>query len=195
MKVILDGSALDVSDPTLGCALTTALEAVGDRLIIEAVADGVRVSPEDLAEPPERSPYANEIEFLSADPIALMKVTLHEAADTLEQVASWQREAGELIQAGDLESAMPIITNVLEGWGAVRTTVELVVEGGMLPQQDTSESLQPLVDDLVSLLVRFKESIKGQDWSGAADVLVYDLGDRTASWRTWLTESASSLNG
>ncbi len=193
MKVMLDGSTLDVAEQTLGCALTSALEAAGDRLIIEAVADGVRVPPEDLATPPERSPYASEIEFMSADPLALMKVTLYEAADSLEQIAAWQSEAGEQIQAGDLESAMPIITDLLGGWGAVRTTVELIVQGGLLPPSEAAESLQPLVDDLAQLLGQLKGALEKQDWSSVADVLAYDLGERANSWRLWLGDAAGSL--
>lgn len=193
MKVLLDGSALDVADPTLGCALDSALEAAGGRLIIDAVADGVRVSPEDLASPPDRSPYASEIEFMSADPIALMKVTLCEAADSLNQITEWQLDAGKAIQEGDLESAMPIISRLLEGWGAVRTTVEVVVDGGLLQPGNAVDSLQPLIDDLAALLVRFKGRIEDHDWSGVADVLSYELGDRADSWRRWMMELATSL--
>ena len=193
MKVMLDGSALDVADQTLGCALTSALEAAGDRLIIEAIADGVRVPEEDLATPPERSPYASEIKFLSADPLALMKVTLGEAADSLEHIVRWQSEAGEQIQAGDLESAMPIIGRLLKGWGAVRTTVELIVEGGLLSHSQATTSLQPLVDDLATLLRLLKESIEGQDWSSVSDVLIYDLEEQADSWRQWLGDAAGSL--
>jgi hypothetical protein len=193
MKVTLDGATLEVGDQTLSGALSSALEAAGDRLIIDAVADGERVSPEDLTTPPDRSPYAGEIEFTSADPIALMKVTVGEAVDSIDQIEQWQREAGEQMQAGDLERALPIIASVLGGWGALRTTVELVVQGGLMPPSLAEESLNSLVGDLAELLGELKASIERQDWSSVSDTLAYDLDDRADAWRDWLLNAADSL--
>lgn len=193
MKATIDGRPLEGAGETLSSALAAALDNASGRLIVEALADGTPVPREHLESPPDRAPYAELIEFVTAEPLALIKMTLYEAADELDEVLDQQGKAGELVQSGQVENAMPLTAQVIEGWQRVRHAVELAAGTGLLDPDQVGGELTTLTCDLAALLVELRKALETQDWVGVSDILAYDLGDQARSWRTWLSSSAEAL--
>ncbi len=199
MLVYLDGRALSVSEATLGAAIDAALEGAGDRMIVEAMADGVVVDGADLEAPPERSPYAGEIRFRSADRASMARVTLHEAADALEDVRRKQAQAADQVRSGRVEEGMRTLGEALEGWGSVRSAVEMMLGTGLIRAGVTDEGgggiagpFVGVMGKLAASLTEVKRSIAEADWTGLGDAVAYDLEEQARAVSAWLREMAAS---
>lgn len=181
MQVYLDGTRLAVPGDTLGEAIDAALAIAGNRMVVEALADGRPVPLEHFDSPPATSPYATELRFRSADPEAIARVALHEAADTLDQVRQIQAEAANQVRAGHVDQALRTLAGALEGWSQVRSAVELMSKSD-LPLAQTrrgaDESLDVQLKGLAAALSELRRTIAEADWSALGDVLAYDMEER-----------------
>ena len=205
MRVFLDDVLVDTPDGSLGSALTAARSAAGDRLVIEATADGRSIPPEHLSKPPGDKPYAQEVRFRSAAATQLVGWTLHESAESLEGVIGKHAAAAELIQGGDTEQSLTHLSAILEAWQGVMKGLELAESvastkaGPAAAQQaggrglDWPEGFEPLVQQLGARLGEVKKGLAMQDWSELADVLAYEMDDLAASWAGLLRDMAARL--
>ena len=193
MQVYLDGTPLTVAGPTLAEAIDAALAHAGDRMVVEALADGEPVPPEHLDSPPDTSPYARELRFRSADRGAIARVALYEAADTLDQVRSIQADAADKVRAGHVDIALRTLAGALEGWSQVRSAIELMSTAD-LPLAGAGKGSDTPLDEqlrgLASALTELRRTIADSDWSALGDVLSYDLQERATTSARLLREAA-----
>src|SRR5262245_16612232 len=126
MQVLLDGTPLSVSNPSLAGALATAAADAQSRgrIIVEVKADGVLLSDDKLGNPSTEPSTIKELRLLSAEPRALVRHTILEAVTALESARTEQAAASELIQSGDPEQALGKLQAAMITWQTVRDVVE-----------------------------------------------------------------------
>lgn len=198
MQVYLDGTPLTVAGTTLAEAIDAALAHAGDRMVVEALADGQPVPLEHFDSPPDTSPYASELRFRSADRGAIARVALYEAADTLDQVRSIQADAADQVRAGNVDVALRTLAGALEGWSQVRSAIELMSTSD-LPLAQSGKGAQTPLDEqlrgLATALTELRRTIAESDWSALGDVLSYDLQERATTSSQLLREAADRSAG
>ncbi len=187
MKTLIDGRPLDIEPKplTLGSALEAVRGATPGRLVIEVVADGRVVSGDELSEPPERSPFASELHFKTADAGLLLRESLLFAADSLRDLGPRQAETAELIQASKTGEAMGGLTEILGAWDQAKQVMSLAGALGVRA---------PVGDDLTAALSaalhELRRALHQQDWASLGDTLAYDLPELSGRWADLLAEMA-----
>ena len=121
MKVTLDEIEIEIETPTLAEGLKQAIAAAETkgRVVIEATLDGCPLTDEQLTDPPSDVTPDADLRLMSANPVALVRATLYEAADALDDSARLQAKASDLIERGESEDAMDILSEILSVWQAV----------------------------------------------------------------------------
>ncbi|MEL7472604.1 MAG: hypothetical protein AAGK04_04740 [Planctomycetota bacterium] len=198
MRAYIDDTELTLDRPSQRAAFEGAIRAAEaeGRIVIEALRDGETVSPDDLAELPDDPGSAGELRFRSANPRTLVRVTLDEVGDALEQLGPVQRALGEQIQAGETDGLADGLRDVVEVWQATRQSVDharmLLGDGlGEAAATQLETALPPLAESLTEL----HRSLTAQDWSGVGDVLLEDLTPQAEVWLGLLRELSSGLAG
>lgn len=193
MKVYLDAKPIEVS----GHSLTSALDAVRaqaqGRLIIEAQADGQPVPPEHLTHPPENTPYAGELRFVSTDPVAIVRESLLETADLLKPARDRHRHLADRIASAETEIALQQLPEVLAVWQQVMATLQLVRSCDLvaIPAQPPEDlDIDDAAAQLNAHLVDLRMAIQKQDWSALSDLLAFDLIEDIDRWTTMLSDIA-----
>ena len=115
MKVTLDEIEIEIETPTLAEGLKQAIAAaeIKGRVVIEATLDGCTLTDDQLSDPPGEATPDADLRLVSANPIALVRATLYEAADALDDAARLQAKAADLIELGESEDAMDILSEIL----------------------------------------------------------------------------------
>jgi len=183
MKAFLDQKQIDVQRPTLAAALAAgAAEAERQgRIVVEVRADGRSVTGDEL-ESPSDTEGAAEISMVTAEPRALVSVTLGDAAEALDQARPTHSRAAELVQQGQLADAIGAMETVLGAWGAARAALD---QGSLVLGQDLADGIEGAkqeIDGLASQLAELQRALADQDWSSVADVLAYELEPRAGAW-------------
>lgn len=200
VNVYLDGQPLSGCGLTLGAALAVgaASARAGGRIVVEVHADGALVPDEHLADPPPDAPYAGELDFVTAEPRALVSYTLNDAAEALGVARERQSHAAAMLRTGQMQHAMEALTESLSVWEMVRRAVH---DGCSLIGMPIEQALAsgagegaPLADGLSANLSEVKRAIASEDWSSLADTLAYELDDEARRWTTALTELAASMS-
>lgn len=196
MRVLLDGSPVSVDRPTLARALSagSASARARGRVIIEAKADGVALSDDQLGAPSDEPGLMRELTLTSAEPRALVKVTLDDAAVALRELVGDQKRAAELIHAGKESQALQSLQSIFKTWQNVKDIVshcgellERRLDAVAFANADTIEAASRR---LASQLQAVKVSLTKQDWSGLADTLEYDLCEEAQQWVRLLSSLA-----
>lgn len=195
MRVYLDGQPVANAGTTLADALSAARAAVGSRLLVEATADGAPIPEDHFDLPPATSPYAGELRFTSADPVALARCTLGEAGDVLVTIRNQQKRAAACVQSGRVAEALPTISEVLAGWSAIRQAVEVVIQPalGLQFAPAAADALPGNISGLAQQLGAMKRALSSQDWAGLGDSLAYDLDDMADRWTGYLSDLSRAL--
>lgn len=191
MKVYLDGQPVSEAGQTLASALDAVRSSSRGRLVIEAQADGAPIPDAHLASPPESAPYAEELRFISADAVALVRESLLEAADLLPPAREQHQRLADLIASGEPESAIQQLGTLLAVWQQVMDTLQAVrsCEAVTLPAQEIDATATGLNDRLIEL----RTCIERQDWSGLSDLLAYDLTEEAQRWEQLLATLARAV--
>ncbi len=203
MRVYLDDTPVGDEQPSLDLALRTgasAAEARG-RIVIEASADGVALTDEQLAGLAGDCASIREVRLRTSDPYALVQVTLLDACEALGQARSMQSSAADLIQAGKPDQAMPKLQEALATWQAVCDVVEksakvLRINLDALTLPDAGGEPQvvgKLFGELTDRLVDVKRGVVHEDWASLADTLAYDLDAQANSWDAMLKALADHV--
>lgn len=190
MQVYLDDTLIQGPAQTLSDALTLVAQRTEGRLVVSAAADGVAVSTQDLLDPPATEPYAQEIHFRTADPVLIAREALFEAADLLERVAPKQAKVAELLQVGRTGEALPMLTEVIEGWSRGEQTLGLCMQVGI--GESHKQRIEKTVEQLRGRLAEMTEALKAQDLTTVADLLAYDLNEDIQDWTNLLRELTAS---
>lgn len=194
MRVLLDDRELAVDRPSLAGALEAGLaqaEADG-RVLIEAKLDGVAIPDDQLANPTDAPLDGDELRLVSANPHALVRTSLFDARDALDDALERQTRAADLILTGQSSDALGALAEALEIWQAVR---DVVAHGSELIEQTlgSGASFEDDVRRLSELLTAIKHCLNAQDWAALADLLAYDLGDQGENWKLLLEEMAGQV--
>ncbi|MDX9910207.1 MAG: hypothetical protein RBS39_00095 [Phycisphaerales bacterium] len=134
----LDGTPLELSEPTLREALRAAVERAeagrspapsgsgtsGGRIIVEALFDGRPLPAELLENPPTDRLDAGTLALTTADPVEVVRQTLLDACAAIGQLRSDQRAAADAIREGRLEHAIAPMQECLGVWQAIRDVVD-----------------------------------------------------------------------
>ncbi len=199
MRVFLDGEQIDVSPPTVAGAIDAARsrsEAAG-RIIIEALADGAPLDDDVLGNPPHDAAGYQELRFTSTPPGPFIRVTVLDAAESLDQVKRDQAEAARAIQTGRRADAVEPLRRVLEGWALVRDVLDksqqLCGLGAAEIDLPNGEKGQRLVDDLAEKLGEIRAAFQRDDWADAGDVLAYEMPEQADRWRSLLEAYAERV--
>ncbi|MBX3387657.1 MAG: hypothetical protein KF768_13900 [Phycisphaeraceae bacterium] len=191
MRLQLDGTTLRADRPTIKSALDaarTAAQARG-RVIVEARIDGHAMGDEELTAPDDRELPNASLEFVSADPGSLVRVTLLELAPMLEEARARQQAAAEFVGTGDLATAFESLSRAFEIWNGVQQAVangsellglELDSVAVQLPSGPTT--LAECVRTLAQGLGEIKRALSVQDLPGLSDALLYDMDVQTHAW-------------
>ena len=183
--VLLDGNPLDCPDATLASAIDAGREAAGSRLIVEVRVDGSVVDPDHTTPELAALRDVQRVEMLSAHPEALVKCTILDAADALEEIATVQADAAGLLQTGETERAMGLLRKSLDVWGGVAQTIDLIGQLGLTRADSPAAaalaagSAHP---QLNACLLAVRTALEAQDHAALADTLAYDLRDLARQW-------------
>jgi hypothetical protein len=208
MKLFLDDREVQTDSADLAGAIAAGCreaEARG-RIIVEAHLDGRPLPGEMLADPAFASQTGGEIRLTTAEPRALVLTTLLDVADALEAARDVQRDAAELIQTGQLDAALPRLSEALSVWEQARQVVvhgcELLnisphtpvpVSREQTPAQGPGVTIAQRADILAGHLGEVKRCIEVRDWTGLADALLYDMDAQAEVWRGVLSGLASII--
>ncbi len=196
MDVYLDGEPLSGAGTTLSSILDAARERVGaDRLIVEAYADGAAIPEGDLAEPPQKDPYAAEIKLISADTNRLIQGPLVQASEAVSAMREQHVVIAERLQTGEVQGAMSDLEDVLETWMTAKTVLELAAQLKGAEIAGSASSVTDALEKLTSALVATKEALTNQDWSGLADALEFDMEPMAGEWSDILRTAAENVSG
>jgi len=198
MRVYLDDEELHPAQGTLADGLHVALDAARaqGRIIIEAKADDDPIADEDLDHPPDDPTYCDELRFVSAEPRSLVRVTMLDAADALEQTRGVCERASEMLQTGQTAEALRELGDTLGAWESARRVVQ---EGCALLSIDieSDEGLgagaPEMIETLSTNLEEIKRTVATQDWAALADLLAFDLDEQAAQWRDIMVRIADSV--
>lgn len=193
MRLFLDGDPIQVEVPGLATALREGAARAEERgrIVVEATLDGRALSDEQLEHPSDDPGAGEEVRLLSAEPRALVRITLLDAADALENAQTRQTECARQLQVGDIEGAMQTLSDAITVWQAVRDVVSrsadllhLPLDSMTLPAGDSpAPPVGDLIASLTASLEELKRSVNAEDWSALADVLAYDLDEQAGQWR------------
>ena len=198
MKTFLDDQPVEVDRPTLAAAISAGVaRAEGSgRIVVEIHADGRRLGDDELDPPSDEEAGLGEVRLVSAEPRSLVRVTLFDAADALEQIAGDHVEAARLIHQGELPAALERLGFIVQVWQAVRDAVEKgpALLGVGLDSLDLGDADLPgSATDLAADLERLKSGLARQDWSEVGDLLEFDLVEQASRWRGLLRALADGL--
>lgn len=200
MQVLLDGRPIEASGNTLASALEagrSAATALG-RVIIEVTADGQPVPDARLTHPPEDDPFAQTIEMRTASPVDLVRTTLHESADALEEAKRQQVIASDLILEAKTGEAMAKLGEALRLWSAIQRAVTdscaLFMSPGLAEQPGADLTVdEALVAELAVNLNQVHTALAKRDWSELSDLLAFELEEQAQKWSKAIREMADGL--
>jgi hypothetical protein len=203
MQVLLDGHPLHIARQSLAGALQAAAANAQSqgRIIIEAKADGISLSDENLTDPSDEPSTIRELKFTSADPRRLASTSLTDASTALELARVQQASAAELIQAGQPEEALRSLHVALSTWQSVRdvvqssaTVLSLDLDTLVLSDSDDPKTFGDATRELSSHLANLKNSLEAMDWSATTDIVGYDLDAQVGTWKGLLTALANHVD-
>lgn len=202
MRVLLDGQPLSPPPDSVESLLRSALSQTQDRgrMIVDILADGRRLSDQELQDPLRALAGAGLVEITSASPYAMVAQSLSSASEALDSVIGRQQEVAERIHAGNTESALDGLREVLTTWQLVRDVIErggAVLEtdfsGLRLPGIDAARPVETATAALSSVLSNLMDGLTREDWSQVGDVMAYDLDALAKDWRTILRALAEHV--
>lgn len=204
MRLLLDNQEISLDRPSLAAAIAAGVAAAESqgRIIVEASLDGTSLDDDSLSSPSDKTMESGEVRLVSAEPRSLVRVTLLDAADALDEALKSQNICAEAIQTGQVQDALEPLRDALGIWDTIR---EVVVKSAKLMAIELDQIQDPgaegeqgatithLTDALGEHLGEVKRCLGVQDWAALADVLAYDLADEVARWKRLLQMMAGSI--
>lgn len=198
MKVYLDDEPMELDTPSLRDAFSSAVELAGTRgrVIVDVLIDGTPVPGDLIADPPDEPMAGDELRFTSAEPQAMVRETLMDAVDALDQVCGQQRSAGDLVMAGRVEAVPEALEQILGIWQAVVLAVQRSTELLGLDLDSLEFGGLPVRDQIKAMGGHLSEMIRAvdqRDWSALGDALSFDLCEQAERWQGMLGELARQV--
>lgn len=191
MPAYLDETPLSAETSEYAGLLAHAKEQAGKRgrVLIEAMLNG-QPATEELWQSAGNLPEHSRLQFLSAEPRALVAETLLDVADHLGESKAYQQRASEMIQQGRIAEAMDQLQVSLKAWETVRQAVsdgcellglDISTTSVVSPSGETL-NIGTCTDKLALELGAIKRHFSAQDWAGLSDSLGYDLQGQADVW-------------
>lgn len=197
MKATLDGQELTLARPTLAGALEAASHEARarGRIVIEVCLDGSPVDPSSIDTPSETALEGELLAMTTTDPRSLVRVTLFDAADAMDNAREEHGACAAMIHKGDVARAMQALGQVLATWQAVR---EAVVQGGLavgrpLESFVAEGHLVQRTEALSKHLDALKRAVGDGDLPSVADILEDDLHAEAGRWADTLRLIAGAM--
>ncbi|RNC81240.1 MAG: hypothetical protein ED559_05450 [Phycisphaera sp.] len=204
MNVLLDENPIDVQDETLAGAMNAAVEAAEKqgRTIIEVVLDGQPVRGEALENVSTTPIPDSSVEFVSADPVALVQQSLFDASQALAATQRAHSDIADMLQGGeDVPKAMNKLGETLNVWQGAQ---DVLARGYALLNIDPATISLPkdiaggkpvtsLFQDLGEQLREVRRSIEDHDLASLADAIGYELEPLAGEWAKVLAFAAETL--
>ena len=201
MQVLLDGRPIEASGNSLAAALEAGRSASSalKRVIIEVTADGQPAPEAHLENPPTDEPYAETIEMRSASAVDLVRTTLHEAADALQEAKRQQVLASDLILEAKTVEAMEKLGEALKLWSAIEQAVTdscaLFASPELAGGADVGLTVDAsLVAELTTNLNQVRSALAKRDWSELSDLLAFEMEEQAQKWSKAIREMADGLS-
>lgn len=199
MRIFLDDEPIDSPATTLGGAIARVAQDLGERLLIEARADGRLLPHDELTNPPDTDPFARELRFCSARPVDLARVTLHDAGVVVGELKGEHAKTADLIEAGSTEQISAALTRVFTVWGQVLTALDIISRTPSIPWPPRTDTVDQAAIDartasLKAHLAEVKSALSLGDWAGLCDILRYELDDQAAAWKTLCNNLADAMS-
>ncbi len=204
MRLLLDNQEITIDRPTLAAAIAAGVaqaESQG-RIIVEAMLDGTQLDDESLGNPSDETLDSGEVRPVSAEPRSLVRVTLLDAADALDEASKSQSLCAEAIQTGQVKDALEQLSDALGIWDTVRDVVVksaklLDIELDRIKDPGAEDEQGATINELTTVLSKHLQEVKRclavQDWAALADVLGYDLADQVEPWKRLLQMMADTI--
>ena len=189
MRAYLDDQPLRPDPASADDALRAGANAAQrrGRIIIDIIADGRSVGPDDLGTP-SVSPV-DELRLVSAEPLALVREALGDARGLLSDLRAVQTRAADAFMLGEFEDGVVQLRDVVGAWQRVRTAAEQAgvllstpVESLALDVGDGPRPMRNEIETLAATLSSLRDAITRQDVAALADLLEYDLGALARRW-------------
>jgi hypothetical protein len=202
MRVLLDGQPLSPPPDSVESMFRTAIAATQaqGRMIVDIMADGRRLSDDELEDPLRALTGVALVEITSVSPHALVSQSISNAADALAPAIDTQQAIAAKIHAGDTESALEGLHAVLSTWQAVRDVIDrgsAVLETDLttahLSGIDAAKPVESAIAALSSVLTSLMDALTQEDWSRVGDVLAYDLDALAKDWHAILVALAEHV--
>lgn len=198
MQILIDGTPCDAAAETVAGAIEAGVEHAerDGRRIIEVYVDGQLLSDVQLAEPDRLTAIAREVRLISAHPQAMVRETLLQARDLLEEIDANQQQAAELIQSDQVPAAMAKIMEAIELWQLVQEATLKGSQFGSIDLDQVSvddESCRAIVAALGEHLKRMVEQLRTRDSIALADTLMYEMPEVVGRWRSLLQQLAAEV--
>lgn len=204
MRLLLDNQEITIDRPTLAAAIAAGVaqaESQG-RIIVEAMLDGTQLDDESLGNPSDETLDSGEVRLVSAEPRSLVRVTLLDAADALDEASRSQNLCAEAIQTGQVKDALKQLSDALGIWDTIRNVVVksaklLDIELDRIKDPGAEDEQGATINELTTVLSKHLQEVKRclavQDWAALADVLAYDLADQVEPWKRLLQMMADTI--
>ncbi len=197
MRIFIDDQAVSTRAGTLRSALEAVAERVGDRLVVEAQADGRVLSADELTDPSGSDPFAQEMRFRTAEPAALARVTLHDAGVAAGELRGAHARAADLIEAGKTGEVTASLSSIFTTWSQALAVLEMIsrTPGIVWPPRGAVD--QPALDRATAVLRGHLDQIKSAlvagDWAGLCDILRYEMDEQATAWKQLLNDLADAM--
>jgi hypothetical protein len=188
MQVLLDGHPLTTTDQTLAGAIAAAKASAEGRgrVIVDAKGDGASLTSEALG---QGGATFKLVEFISADPVSLVSVSLSDGAEALRQVKQVHQAVAASIQAGKGSEAMGYLQESFRTWAAVRDLLDqsarllsLDLSGYVAPGVHGEVSFDGAVSQMIKTLKGVQDAVQREDWSELTDLVGYDMDALADQW-------------
>lgn len=204
MNVLLDENPIEVQDETLAGAMSAAVEAAEKqgRTIVEVMVDGQPVRGDELENVSTTPIPDSNVQFVSADPVALVQQSLFDAAQALASTQRAHTDIADMLQGGeDVAKAMNKLGETLAVWQGVQDVLArgyglLNIDPSTLHLPDEiagGKDLTALFQELGSQLREVRRSIEDHDLASLADAIGYELEPMAGEWAKVLAYAAESL--
>jgi hypothetical protein len=198
MRVYLDDAELPGPISTLADALDAARRHAASlgRIIVEASADALPIPDDTLADPESVDRQPESVQFVSADPLAMVRGALLDAAAVLESARDEHASVVAAIDGAQVEQVGGRLERILGAWTACIATIR---DGGALVGIDLASPVAggpapaARVAELSATLIEVKRCLAAQDWSGLSDAVGEDLERHARDWDGMLRTLAGSL--
>lgn len=197
MRIMLDDTDCSLSAGSVGEAIMAGAEIAESRgrLVVEIYVDGEKLTDESLGEEQRLASGADEVRLVSVEPHEMVRQTLLDSVELLEQLDQTQRNAAERLQTSDEAGGFEMLGDAVEMWSIVqRATLQsaqlLEMDLQSISTSDTSmtEGIHLLNRHLGAL----RDALQQRDPVGVSDALLYEMPPVIETWKGLLRTMAET---